>query len=181
MRLEMKSLKVFAFNPKTGAFRDPLPDASGKPFEIDDVSAIQSSQRGVAVSNGNLNSSTPGNNRSHACGPFGAITFGHSTLSDPILSSESLQEHPMVFEERFRRCRDSLYFIACRVLGSAKAATQAVENCFLKASRNPPRFESDGAFGSWMLRILIDETLLIRDHKKCSSTTFAGQGFSQAP
>jgi hypothetical protein len=52
MRLPVKSREVFAVETKTNTFRDPLHDESGKPFEIDDASAIQSGRRGVAVSNG---------------------------------------------------------------------------------------------------------------------------------
>jgi DNA-directed RNA polymerase specialized sigma24 family protein len=73
-------------------------------------------------------------------------------------------EHPAVFV-RFSRCRRSLYFIARRVLGSAEGVEEAVQNCLLVASRNPPMFENEGAFRSWLLRILIDETLLILRRK----------------
>jgi hypothetical protein len=40
-------------------------------------------------------------------------------------------------------------------------AACAVENCRRKASRNPPAFQTEGAFGSWVLRLVIDEALLI--------------------
>ena len=160
----MKSLEVFASDPKTRAFRDPLSDECGMPIETDDGFPIQSGQRGVAVSNGNINqlSLTASHDNYYGSAAFGAINFDHSTLSEQILSSKSLQEHPKVFEERFWQCHDSLFFIACRVLGSARGADEVVQDCFLKASRNPPRFESDGDFGSWVLRILIDEALLTR-------------------
>ena len=72
----------------------------------------------------------------------------------------------MLFEERFWLWRDSLFFIAFRVLGDARTATEAVENCFLTASRNAPTFASDGAFGSWILRILIDEAVLVHCDQK---------------
>jgi hypothetical protein len=37
-----------------------------------------------------------------------------------------------------------------------------VESCRATASRNPPRFEYEGAFRSWLVRVLIDEALAIR-------------------
>ena len=80
--------------------------------------------------------------------------------------SKTSQETPMLFEERFWLWRDSLFFVAYRVLGDARGATEAVENCFLTASRNAPRFASDGAFGSWILRILIDEAVLLHCDQK---------------
>ena len=66
-----------------------------------------------------------------------------------------------VFQARFERCRTLLHFIACRVLGDDEGAADAVQNCFVTASRNLPAFESEGAFRCWLLRVLIDEALLI--------------------
>ena len=66
-----------------------------------------------------------------------------------------------VFETRFARCHETLHFLACRVLGSPERAHEVVENCRITASRNPPTFEYEGAFRSWLVRILIDEALVI--------------------
>jgi DNA-directed RNA polymerase specialized sigma24 family protein len=60
-------------------------------------------------------------------------------------NANSLQEHPLIFEERFWRCRDSLLRVARFALGNTKAASQVVEDCFLTASRNPPKFASEVA------------------------------------
>ena len=75
-----------------------------------------------------------------------------------ILSTED----PAVFQTRFWRSHRLLYFIACRVLGDAERAADAVENCWVSASQNPPRFEYEGEFRSWLLRVLIDEALALR-------------------
>jgi hypothetical protein len=64
-------------------------------------------------------------------------------------------------DEWFLRCYRSLHFTACRILGSQQRATLAVKNCCLTASRNPPTFDREGDFRSWLLRILIEETLAI--------------------
>jgi Sigma-70 region 2 len=71
------------------------------------------------------------------------------------------RRHSAVFEARFSRCHQTLHFLACRVLGSPEQAQEVVENCRITASRNPPTFESEGAFRSWLVRILIDEALAI--------------------
>jgi len=68
-----------------------------------------------------------------------------------------LESDPKIFEDRFARCRRLLHFLAARVLGSEDEAEDAVRNCRAAASRNPPSFESEGAFRSWLARILIDE------------------------
>ncbi len=87
-------------------------------------------------------------------------------MSHAIQVSESLQETPSVFDIQFSRCRGLLYFIACRVLGGHEGAEDAVQNCFLTASRNPPRFEQENAFRGWLLRILIDEALILLYQRK---------------
>ena len=71
---------------------------------------------------------------------------------------------------RFSRCRGLLHFIACCVLGGTEGMRDSVQNCWLTASRNPPKFEHEGAFRSWLLRIVIDEALAIRRKKKESSS-----------
>jgi DNA-directed RNA polymerase specialized sigma24 family protein len=52
------------------------------------------------------------------------------------------------------------------LLGSNEGAEDAVQSAWLTASRNPPRFEHEGAFRSWLLRILIDEAFVVRRKKK---------------
>jgi DNA-directed RNA polymerase specialized sigma24 family protein len=52
-----------------------------------------------------------------------------------------------------------LYRVAYRVLENHQEAKEAVRNCLLAASSNAPRFENEGAFRSWLVRVLIDEAL----------------------
>ena len=75
------------------------------------------------------------------------------------LCADDFLEHPIIFVERFWKWRDSLFLVAHRVLGDWKAATEAVEACFHRTCSEPPKFASEGEFGSWLLRILIDESL----------------------
>ena len=63
-----------------------------------------------------------------------------------------------------------LFFLACRVLGSPEQVHDVVENCKMTASRNPATFESEGAFRSWLVRILIDEALAIVRQRKGAIT-----------
>lgn len=69
---------------------------------------------------------------------------------------------PTTFDARFSRYRPLLFFMATRVLGTRERADETVGNCWRSASRNPPHFESDGAFRCWLVRVLIDEALAIR-------------------
>jgi DNA-directed RNA polymerase specialized sigma24 family protein len=74
-----------------------------------------------------------------------------------------------VFHARFFRCYRLLRFIASCVLGGAEGTRESVQNCWLTASRNPPKFEHEGAFRSWLLRIVLDEALAIRRKKETNS------------
>jgi DNA-directed RNA polymerase specialized sigma24 family protein len=68
-------------------------------------------------------------------------------------------ELPEVFNDRFVRCLRLLYLIAGRVLGGPENAAEAVRNCYATAANNPPRFQHEGEFRSWLLRVLINEAL----------------------
>jgi hypothetical protein len=72
---------------------------------------------------------------------------------------KSEQEQPAIFVERFLRAYRLLDCIACRVLCDKKRAQIAIHNCWQTASCNPPHFEYEGAFRSWLVRVLIDEAL----------------------
>jgi DNA-directed RNA polymerase specialized sigma24 family protein len=65
------------------------------------------------------------------------------------------------FEEWFSRCHNTLHFTARLILGGSEKAESAVQSCRLKVSRIPHDFESEGAFRSWILRLLITEALSI--------------------
>jgi DNA-directed RNA polymerase specialized sigma24 family protein len=80
--------------------------------------------------------------------------------SENIRMSNDLRQQS-VFDARLSRCHEMLHFLACRVLGSPERADDVVENCRITASQNPPTFEYEGAFRSWLVRILIDEALVI--------------------
>jgi asparagine synthase (glutamine-hydrolysing) len=80
-------------------------------------------------------------------------------------SEESRSKDSSDFESRFLKNRKLIAFVARRVLDSQEEAETAVRECFKTASRNPPAFTSDGAFRSWILRMVIEEALLILSHK----------------
>ena len=92
---------------------------------------------------------------------FGSNVMSMGTKRTDICIARHPQEHPAVFAARFSRCRPLLRFIACCVLNDTQRAEVAIESCWLTASRNPPRFEYEGAFRSWLLRVLIDEAFAI--------------------
>ena len=66
------------------------------------------------------------------------------------------------FEAQFARYRGLLRFISSRVLDAPEEIEEAVESCFLAASRNPQSFEYEGELRRWLVRIVLDEALEIR-------------------
>ena len=82
------------------------------------------------------------------------------------ITSTTPPDYSVVFDARFSRYRRLLHFIASRVLGSSESAEEVVDNCWLTASRKIPRFEYEGAFRRWLVRVLIDEALAIRRQRQ---------------
>jgi DNA-directed RNA polymerase specialized sigma24 family protein len=92
--------------------------------------------------------------------PANGFDIGRSMTND-FLAANGSQEEPAVFDARFSRCFRLLHFVACRVLGGPERAHDAIEACWLTTSRNSPRFEYEGEFRRWLVRVLIDEALAI--------------------
>ena len=83
------------------------------------------------------------------------------------------QKDPSIFAQRFSRSYRLLHLIACRVLGDKERALLAIKNCWRSASRNPTYFEYQGAFRSWLVRVLIDKALVIL--RKCPEPAHASE------
>jgi hypothetical protein len=84
-----------------------------------------------------------------------------SRNEDETLSNlqESLEELDVLLS----RYRHVLSLVAYRVLGNYAEAEDAVQNCLLTVSDNVPKFEHEGAFRCWLVRVLIDEAVTILD------------------
>jgi DNA-directed RNA polymerase specialized sigma24 family protein len=90
------------------------------------------------------------------------------------------QEHRAEFEGRFSRCRNSLYFLAWGALGSVGEAEEVMENCYRKACRQPQRSTSDGELGSWMIRLLINEIVLVANQRRVESSEMSEAEYPEA-
>jgi DNA-directed RNA polymerase specialized sigma24 family protein len=80
--------------------------------------------------------------------------------------SNTLREDPTIFRARFWRSSRILHIIAGRILDEPEQAKKAVENCWHSAAAHAPRFEYEGAFRSWLVRVLIDEALVLLAKKQ---------------
>jgi hypothetical protein len=81
-------------------------------------------------------------------------------------SDGTWSENSSDFESLFSNNRKLIAFVARRVLDSHDEAQVAVRECFKTASFNPPVFPNDGLFRSWILRMVIEEALVILSHKE---------------
>jgi len=94
------------------------------------------------------------------------VEFDPCWSDETIVAGTLLEERSTEFDTRFFRCYGLLHFVACRVLEGREGVEEAIENCRVKASRNPPEFEREGAFHSWLVRILMDEALAVRHRRR---------------
>jgi len=92
-------------------------------------------------------------------------------LDDGKLISDGLQGNGDAFEILFSRYRPILYRLAQRILRNHEESEDAVQNCSLAAFRKLKSFKYEGAFRSWLARILVNEaiTLLRKRKRTCLS------------
>jgi Sigma-70 region 2 len=82
-----------------------------------------------------------------------------SRKEDETLSNSQASLEPM--DVLFSRYRRVLSLVAYSVLADHAEAEDAVQNCLITVSGNVPKFEHEGAFRCWLIRVLIDEAVAI--------------------
>jgi RNA polymerase sigma-70 factor, ECF subfamily len=87
-------------------------------------------------------------------------------LDDSKLVSDGLQGNGDAFEILFSRYRPILYRLAQRILRNHEESEDAVQNCSLAAFRKLTSFKYEGAFRSWLARILVNEAITILRKRK---------------
>jgi len=87
-------------------------------------------------------------------------------LDDSKLVSDGLQGDTDAFEILFSRYRPILYRLAQRMLRNHEEAEDAVQNSSLAAFRKLKSFRYEGAFRSWLARILVNEAITILRKRK---------------
>ncbi len=113
---------------------------------------------------------TPADRMNHAGSSIGCRHLEPDGESRPDLQSPNL---PSAFELHLSRNHELLYFVACRILNCPQDAEEAVKNCLrIAASHGPLDCGSEGAFKSWLVRILIDEATLLRTKRGNSTPSF---------
>ena len=99
------------------------------------------------------------------------LLWPQSRSEDEIISNS--QEKLEALDILFSRYRRALSLVAYRVLGNDEEAEYAVQNCLRTAADSIPRFEHEGAFRCWLVRVLIDEAVLLSKHSVTPATCCA--------
>jgi DNA-directed RNA polymerase specialized sigma24 family protein len=99
-----------------------------------------------------------------------AILESQSRSENETISN--LQETLKALDILLSRYRHTLSLVAYRVLGNHEEAEEAVQNCLRTAVDNVPRFEHEGAFRCWLVRVLIDEAVLLLSRQSVAPTAF---------
>jgi RNA polymerase sigma-70 factor, ECF subfamily len=109
----------------------------------------------------------------------------HAHLDDSKLISDGLQGDRDAFEILFSRYRPILYRLAQRILRNHEESEDAVQNCSLVAFRKMESFRYEGAFRSWLARILVNEAITILRKRtyssECSSPQEQGEAADLLP
>jgi DNA-directed RNA polymerase specialized sigma24 family protein len=102
-----------------------------------------------------------------------AILESQSRSEDKTISNS--QEKLEALDIWFSRNRRALSLVAYRVLGNHEEAEDAVQNCLRAAADNVPWFEHEGAFRCWLVRVLIDEAVLLLSKQSVAPATWCAR------
>jgi RNA polymerase sigma-70 factor (ECF subfamily) len=81
-------------------------------------------------------------------------------LSEPALLKRARARKVGAFEELVGRTEVQLYRVAMRVVRNESDAQEILQESYLCAWRSLPKFEGRSQFGSWMHRIVINNSLM---------------------
>jgi RNA polymerase sigma-70 factor, ECF subfamily len=81
-------------------------------------------------------------------------------LSEPALLKRARARKVGAFEELVGRTEVQLYRVAMRVVRNESDAQEVLQESYLSAWRSLPKFEGRSQFGSWMHRIVVNNSLM---------------------
>jgi RNA polymerase sigma-70 factor (ECF subfamily) len=79
-------------------------------------------------------------------------------LNDNDLIQETLSGNREVFGLLIRKYKDSLYDLACRILGNAQEAEDVLQDAFMEAYRHLADFRHRSRFSTWLYSIVLNRT-----------------------
>ena len=92
----------------------------------------------------------------------------HPAVSDRQAVTEVVRGNREMFEVLVRRYNQRLFRVGLAYLKNHGQAEDAMQNAYLKAFVNLPRFKGEAAFATWLTRIMINECLMLLRKRKAS-------------
>src|ERR1700743_1391872 len=86
-----------------------------------------------------------------------------SKLSDEEVVTQIINGEQHLYEHLMRKYNQRLYRISMSIINDDKEAEDIMQTAYFNAYRQLSNFKHQSSFGTWMTRILINESLL---HKK---------------
>jgi RNA polymerase sigma-70 factor (ECF subfamily) len=96
---------------------------------------------------------------------------------DDVLIRDTLAGHREAFGTLIGKYKDSLYDLACRVLGNAQEAEDVLQDALLEAYRHLASFKHESRFSTWVYSIVLNRARNRLRHKK----TIRWQSFDAPP
>jgi RNA polymerase sigma-70 factor (ECF subfamily) len=88
------------------------------------------------------------------------LTETATSYADEELISRILNGETRLYEHIVRRYNQRMYRICLSIIHDDAEVEDLMQNAYVKAYENLHRFEGKSKFGTWLLRILINESLL---------------------
>lgn len=86
-------------------------------------------------------------------------------LSDEQIVIEILKGHTHLYEILMRKFNEQLYRVSMSIVNDNKEAEDIMQTTYLNAYRQLSNFKHHSSFGTWLTRILINESLLRKKRK----------------
>ena len=80
--------------------------------------------------------------------------------ADSVLASRSVEGDDRAFEALMRRFNQKLFRVARSILRNDADAEDALQEAYLQAYRRLPDFRGDSQLGTWLTRIVINQSLM---------------------
>ncbi|HEY4107514.1 RNA polymerase sigma factor [Puia sp.] len=90
-------------------------------------------------------------------------------IPDTDLIERILNGEKELFEGIIRRHNQRLYRIGISILGNAADAEEAMQEAYVKAYEHLRRFENRSSFGTWLTRIMINESMAQKKKQRLNS------------
>ena len=98
------------------------------------------------------------------------VSAGTGTISDSEVIARILTGEKNLYAILVRRYNQRLYRIAMSIMNDDSEAEEAMQVAYIKGFENLRKFEHKAAFSTWLIRILINECLLLTKKRKQSLT-----------